>query len=102
MKIQEIIKAAEILELEERATIEKVRSKYKNLLFQWHPDRCKDKEKCEEMTRLIVQSYRIILDYCSEYKYPFSSKILKKEKEYDDPEEFWEEHFGEDPLSMGL
>jgi len=38
-KYQEITEALKILELPERATLEKIKSNYRRLLSRWHPDK---------------------------------------------------------------
>ena len=91
------IKAARILlELPERATMEDIKSNYRVLIQKWHPDRCNaDKEKCKEMTAKIIAAYRIINNYCKNYKYSFSKDEVGN---YLPAEEWWFERFGNDPL----
>ena len=97
MKKYEQINAARImLELPERATMEEIKSSYRTLIQQWHPDKCKkNREKCREMTTNIIAAYRILNDYCKNYKFSFSKEEVSK---YLSAEEWWFERFGKIPL----
>ena len=93
-----LLDAAKLLEIGERATVVEINHKYKALLFKWHPDRCgEDPEKCRAMTEKIIQAYRTVMNYCYNYKFSFNKEDLEKFKKLD-PEEFWQNKFGNDPL----
>ena len=97
MKTYEKINAArKMLDLPERATMEEIKSSYRTLIQRWHPDKCKaNREKCKEMTTQIIAAYRIINDYCKNYKFSFSKEEVNK---YLSAEEWWFERFGKNPL----
>jgi preprotein translocase subunit Sec63 len=93
---QKLTEAREILEVPEKTTLKVVKSQYRKLLKKWHPDTCLDeKEKCHEMTQNIVAAYTEIMDYCEQYKISFAREDMG---EYLSPAEWWNEHFGNDPL----
>ena len=95
-KFQQIDAARRLLELDERATMNEIKSNYRRLLGKWHPDRCDgNKDGCEEMTRKIVEAYRIILTYCEQYRFSFAKEEVNS---YLSGEEWWFERFGADPL----
>ncbi|MBW1741557.1 MAG: J domain-containing protein [Deltaproteobacteria bacterium] len=95
-KYQEITEARKLLGLPERATMEEIKANYRNLIREWHPDRCKEtKQECTEMTAKIVAAYRLIIDYCNNYKFSFSKEEIRH---YLSEEEWWLERFGNDPL----
>ncbi|NLJ29693.1 J domain-containing protein [Desulforhabdus amnigena] len=95
-RYQEITAARKLLEIPETATMASIKSSYKRLLTKWHPDKCgEDREKCNEMTRKIVSAYQTILEYCRQYQYSFSEEAVKRHLS---PEQWWLEHFGDDPL----
>ena len=48
-KYEEITKAQKILELNEFTTLKEIKNKYRELLKEWHPDLCREKE--ETITR---------------------------------------------------
>jgi DnaJ-class molecular chaperone len=95
-KYQEITEARKLLGLPERATMEEIKTNYRSLITKWHPDTCKEtKQKCTEMTARLVAAYRIIIDYCSNYKFSFSKEEVRNHLS---EEEWWFERFGNDPL----
>ena len=96
IKYQDIIEAKELLNLPERASLEEIKSSYRKLQSQWHPDKCNEnKDKCTEMTRKIIAAHKTIIDYCNQYKYSFAEEEIKK---YLSKEDWWFERFGDDPF----
>lgn len=94
-----VIEAAHILNLNGNASIDEINKKYKTLLFKWHPDHCKENpEESRHMTRKIIDSYKIIMAYCYNYKISFLKEDIDKTSVSGDPEEFWHRKFGHDPL----
>jgi preprotein translocase subunit Sec63 len=95
-KYREIIEAKNLLNLPERASMKEIKSNYRELIGQWHPDKCNESdEKCNEMTRKIIAAYDIIVGYCNQYQYSFSKEEIKI---YLSDEEWWFERFGNDPI----
>lgn len=95
-KYQEILEAKELLNLPERASMEEIKSRYRRLITQWHPDKCNENtETCNEMTKKLNAAYKTIMLYCEEYKYSFAKEEIKK---YLSVEEWWSQKFGNDPL----
>jgi DnaJ-class molecular chaperone len=95
-KYQEITEARKLLGLTETATMAAIKSNYRRLVAKWHPDKLlEDQETCAEMTRRIISAYQTIMDYCHQYQYSFSEETIK---EHLSPEQWWFEHFGDDPL----
>jgi DnaJ-class molecular chaperone len=96
IKYQEVMAARKLLELPETATMTAIKSNYRKLVAKWHPDKClEDQQVCAEMTRRIISAYQTIMDYCQQYQYSFSEETIK---EHLSPEQWWFEHFGDDPL----
>ena len=92
---ESITRAREILELPERASGKEIRANYRRLIRRWHPDRCRDDlERSKEMTRAVIEAYRVIADYCSNYKYSFEKEEVNN---YLSPDEWWMERFGAHP-----
>jgi DnaJ-class molecular chaperone len=95
-KYEEITQALRILGLYELATLKDIRHRYKELLKEWHPDLHNENEEiCRQKTIEIIDAYRILMDYCENYKFSFSKEEIEK---YISPEEFWAKRFGSDPL----
>jgi hypothetical protein len=85
------------LGLPETAGIREVRAIYKRLLFEWHPDHCADApEACREMSRKIVEAYRVVDAYCQQYPIPFDPEAVINKT--NDAEEFMKRRFGNDPI----
>ncbi len=60
---------------------------------QWHPDKHKDDtQKATQISMQINEAYQIIMDYCTNYEYPFDEESIKK-KTYS-PSEWWHDKFG--------
>jgi len=95
-KYQEITKARKLLELSESATMEEIKSNYRELINKWHPDRCSEhSDQCVEMTRKLVAAYEIITAYCNNYRFSFAKEEVAK---YLSRQDWWMERFGDDPL----
>ncbi len=93
---KDIIEAKALLNLPERASREEIKANYRELISQWHPDKCKENsEKCNEMTRKIISAYNIIDIYCDQYQYSFAKEEVKR---FLSDEEWWFERFGNDPV----
>ena len=70
--------AYEVLGISENSTEDEIRSKYKKLLFNYHPDKCKyEKEECAKMSSFIANSYEILKDNDTKKKY--DKLILNKD-----------------------
>jgi len=97
--MKSVHEAVQTLELGENACLNEINSQYKALLFKWHPDHCKDNpEECRIMTERVIESYKIIMNYCFNYRFSLSKEDLEKNDRKTDPEEFWQKKFGNDPL----
>jgi hypothetical protein len=96
MTCKDIIAAKKILNLPDHATMAQIKSRYRELLKQWHPDKNQtDADQCHDMTQKITAAYQIILRYCDQYAYSFERQEVEK---YLSPEEWWMDRFGKDPL----
>lgn len=97
--IDEIKEALKVLEIGPQASLCQIRKKYKELLFQWHPDRCNDNKKlCNEKTRRINAAYKVLLSYCENYLFSFEEEALQNNVGSDSATKFWYERFGDDPI----
>jgi DnaJ-class molecular chaperone len=80
-KYQQITEARNLLELPERASMEEIKSNYRNLIRQWHPDTSKEtREKCTEVTAGIIAAYNTIIDYCNQYSLKKKSGSISQKK----------------------
>lgn len=95
MNYQELRKAAEILGIKERASLQQIRQRYRELVKQHHPD--KNSKSCEENIRKINAAYEILKGYCRTYKYCFSEEEFLEQE----PTERLRRQFGWDPVWSG-
>jgi DnaJ-class molecular chaperone len=95
-RFETISEARKILELPESATFDHIRHNYKQLIKQWHPDKSDaDPATAEQKTREIIRAYKIIVQYCREYRYSFDRQEVEK---YLSDRERWFRQFGCDPI----
>ena len=94
---RDISAALQILELPERATMQTIKSHYRRLLAQWHPDRCRsgDSGECAEKTREIIAAYQLLVRYCAAYEYSFSAGEIERHLS---AEQWWLRRFGKAPM----
>lgn len=97
---EKIYKAARILNLDEKVSLEDIKNKYRKLIKKWHPDKCEDEtEKCKEKTKEINQAYKIIISYCNNYLYSFKKDdIINNLPVEIQVTERWKNQFKDDPL----
>jgi len=95
-KYEQITEARRLLNLSERATMNEIKTNYRDLVRQWHPDISEEtEEKCTEATAKINHAYEIIIAYCNDYKFSFSKEEVRL---HFSEEEWWLDRFGNDPV----
>jgi DnaJ-class molecular chaperone len=88
--------AREILELPESATLQQIKKNYKHLIKKWHPDKNLSNQRiAEDKTKKIIQAYKVIAQYCDDYKFSFTRQEVEK---YLSDQEKWFKQFGKDPI----
>ncbi|MCS7278601.1 MAG: DnaJ domain-containing protein [Thermodesulfobacteriaceae bacterium] len=88
-KWKKIEVARKILKLPIRTTRREIIEHYKNLSKIFHPDKGGDEESMKKLN----EAYEILMKYCDNYLI-----LLAPNDNISDPEEWWFEHFGEDPI----
>ena len=69
----EIDEARRLLELGEAATLKEIKRAYRRMASQYHPDKSGgDKTENEEIMKRLNWAYKLLMDYCRDYKYTFS------------------------------
>ncbi len=100
--IESITEAADILGIKYGASMKEIKDAYRNLLNRWHPDKFGgDKQVCLDKTVRITEAYNILIEYCENYKFDFAEQTVKDKISETDPETFWNEKFGKDPMWGG-
>lgn len=96
MNFKELESARETLELHDRVSLAEIKEQYKKLIKKWHPDVCSEKKEiCEEKTRNITEAYKLLLKYCTNYKYSFAKDEVESQL---GQQEWWMNKFGSDGL----
>jgi len=82
----EIDEARKALVLGEAATLKEIKRAYRTLAHRHHPDKhsgAAGKEKDETMKSL-NWAYKLLMDYCSNYKYSFSEEDVARTYPHDE------------------
>ena len=87
----EIDQARRLLGLGELASIAEIKTAYRHLCKQWHPDALEGDATGSGKIKDINAAYRLLLDYCETYRFSFSPE----EVESFDPERWWSRRFGD-------
>jgi len=95
LKFSELRSALALFGLGERATLRQVKLRYRQRVKENHPDLCPDEDS--EQIKDINQAYRLLLDYCSNYRFCFSEEEFLEQY----PEERLRRQFGWDPVWSG-
>jgi DnaJ-class molecular chaperone len=82
----DIDKARNLLGLGEAATLKEVRSAYRRMASQYHPDKHKtaDSKQYEETMKKLNWAYKVLTDYCRDYKYTFTEKDVARTYPHDE------------------
>lgn len=98
-KKSDLKKAIQTLGIPDEASPAEIRKLYKELIFQWHPDRCReDVQTCKEKLQELQDAYKIILYYCENYRISFRDDDLRGFTDKKDALGLWLERFGDDPV----
>jgi DnaJ-class molecular chaperone len=68
----QIEEARKLLGLGESATLKEIKRAYRKLAHRYHPDKHSGDDSVENGTmKQLNQAYKLLMDYCNEYKYSF-------------------------------
>ncbi|HII97824.1 MAG TPA: J domain-containing protein [Methanoregula sp.] len=90
--------AADILGIAETASITEIRSRYRTLAKEWHPDVSGNgtDDTHDTMVRL-NEAYEILIRYCLQYPISFRPEDLVQAPD-SEPMDRWMERYGDDPI----
>jgi len=75
----EIDKASRLLGLGQSAGLDGIKQAYRKKAFLYHPDKSgSENVKGEEMMKSLNQSYKLLMEYCSRYKYAFKEEDVDR------------------------
>ncbi len=83
-QFQKINAAKKLLKLPEYATLDDIRTAYRKLAHQYHPDQCEEeKAVCESMFRKVTEARNVLVAYCANYVYSFKEEDMVKNINHD-------------------
>jgi DnaJ-class molecular chaperone len=75
----EVDEARKLLGLGRTASLKDIKSAYRGLAHQHHPDKHNGPgPESNEMMKKLNLAYRLLMDYCTSYKYSFEEKDVAK------------------------
>lgn len=89
-----IDEARKILGLGEVATLKEIKDAYTKLAHQYHPD--KHRHVTEEeavMIRKINKAYKLLSDYCANYRYSFKEEAVSQTYSYKEYMRKWHDNW---------
>ena len=94
MDYNDINEARKLLNLDEAATMKELKNSYRKLSNLYHPDKNKSPstENDEKMKKL-NWAYKILLDYCSDYKYSFKEDAVARTYPYEEKMRKWNDNW---------
>ncbi len=95
MTFDQLQTALATLQLTDRATLAEIKARHRALVKRYHPDG--NPRSDEEKIRLINEAYRVLRDYCANYRFSFSREEFLEQN----PEERLRDQFSEDSVWGG-
>lgn len=95
MTYQDFIKAVEVFGLGQRASLQQIKSRHRELVKTHHPDQSSDTNP--DAIRRINCAYEILHQYCIDYQFCFSEEEFLEQT----PSERLKRQFGWDPVWSG-
>ncbi len=88
---EDVDKARKLLSLGEDATLEEIKSNYRKMAFRYHPDKQGGADSAEnhENMKKLNWAYRILINYCHDYKYSFREIDVAKTYWYEAQDRRW-------------
>ena len=83
---EEISEARKVLRLGEAATLKEIRQAYRRMSFRHHPDTTSDRDKAqgEETMKKLNWAYKLLMEYCTHYKYSFTEEDVARTYHHDE------------------
>ena len=90
MNFDEIDEARKLFGLGEMAPLKEIKSAYRRLSHHLHPDKHGGAiEENNEMMKKLNRAYKLLLDYCNDYKYSFRKEDVSKTYPFDEELSTW-------------
>jgi hypothetical protein len=95
MNYDELKRSVDLFGLPERATLDEIRSHYRRMVRESHPDLPGGRD--DDRIRQITAAYRTLREYCDAYAFSFTRDEFLSQM----PEERLRMQFAHDPLCAG-
>ena len=90
----EIDEARRLLGLGEAATLKEIKSAYRRLAHRQHPDaHGSTTDENDEVMKKLNWAYKLLLDYCTHYKYSFREEDIGRTYPHDEHIRKWRENW---------
>jgi len=90
VNFNEIDEARRLLGLGEAATLKEIRSAYRRLAHHYHPDKHDSAdEENNEMMKKLNRAYKVLVDYCNDYRYSFRKEDTSRTYPFDEDLRTW-------------
>ena len=94
VNFNEIDEARRVLGLGEAATLKEIKSAYRRLAHRHHPDKHDSTtEENEEMMKELNRAYKLLMDYCTDYKYSFREEDAASTYPHEEHLRKWRENW---------
>jgi hypothetical protein len=92
VNFNEIDEARRLLGLGEAATLKEIKSAYRRLAHRHHPDKhIVASEEDMEMMKKLNRAYKVLMDYCTDYKHSFKEEAVARTYPYEEEMRKWRE-----------
>jgi len=94
LNYNDIDEARKLLGLDESATIREIKDSYRRLAKLYHPDKNNTAAKTDdEMIKKLNGAYKVLLDYCSDYKFSFKEDAVARTYPYEEKMRKWSDNW---------
>lgn len=95
--VEKIEQARKKLSLGRNASLADIKTNYRRLIMENHPDRCPSpqKEAAAETSAELNRAYKTLLHYCEQFEFDFSEQEIRKNLP---PEQMLYRRFSDDPV----
>jgi len=91
---EDVFEAKELLGLGDRATLGEIKRSYRRKCKEYHPDLVGDDKAKGDVMRKLTRAYDVLMKHYNQFRIP----LVPMDGETLEPEDWWMDRFGQDPL----